>query len=157
MLPVEHLVCYTAAVLDPLHKQRLDSARVARLSTASAAGVPHCVPVCYAVDGQRILIALDQKPKTVGVHALRRVRNVLANPRAALLVDRYSDEWTQLWFLLLECEAGLCELTQPQLALLRERYPQYRSMDLGPALYLDPTRVVFWSAIDAGGSMGPAG
>lgn len=133
-------------MLDEVHRTLLESARVARLATASSAGVPHCVPVCYAYDGQHIVIALDEKPKSVPVTSLRRVRNVVENPRAALLLDHYSDDWTRLWFLLVESTAGVCDLTPPQLDALRRRYPQYREMHLSKGIYLRPSRVVYWQA-----------
>ena len=37
----------------------LREARVARLATADAAGQPHVVPVCFAVDGRTSYTPLD--------------------------------------------------------------------------------------------------
>jgi PPOX class probable F420-dependent enzyme len=136
------------SMLNDTHRALLETGRVARLSTASGTAAPHCVPVCYALDGEHILIALDEKPKSVPVHSLRRVRNIAENPRAAFLLDHYSEDWSRLWFLLVESTAGVCELTPPQLALLRRRYPQYQAMRLSQALCLVPTRVVHWQASD---------
>jgi PPOX class probable F420-dependent enzyme len=66
--------------------------RVARLATADENGNPHAIPVCYAYDGERFYIPLDEKPKRVGVTKLRRVRNILARPQIALLFDQYEDD-----------------------------------------------------------------
>jgi PPOX class probable F420-dependent enzyme len=52
---------------------------VARLATVGADGRPHCVPVCYAIDGQRALVMTDAKSK--------KARNIQATGVAALAVD----------------------------------------------------------------------
>ena len=79
----------------------LTEARVARLATADANGRPHAIPVCFAYadlgyGGENIYIVLDQKPKTAELTRLRRVRNILANPQAALVVDHYDEDWRSL-------------------------------------------------------------
>ena len=58
----------------------LADARVARLATADSQGQPQAIPVCFAFNGETIYIVLDQKPKSVELTRLRRVRNILANP-----------------------------------------------------------------------------
>src|SRR5690348_10484197 len=114
----------------------LSAARVARLATADAAGVPHVVPVCFALDAPAgaCYIALDQKPKRVAPARLKRVRNILANPHAALLCDVYREDWRRLSYCLVHAEAGLIDPGTPEhanaLALLRAKYAQYRAMDL---------------------------
>ncbi len=101
------------------HEQarRLASAPVGHLSTASKAGAPHVIPVCFALDPQAeespIYIVLDQKPKRAALIRLRRVRNILENPRVALVVDHYDADWTQLWYILLTGTAELLELDDP--------------------------------------------
>nr|MBA4115097.1 pyridoxamine 5'-phosphate oxidase family protein [Rubrobacter sp.] len=54
-----------AVVLTPEQTSFLVRQRVARLSTADAAGAPYAIPVCFAYDGNLIHIALDEKPKDV--------------------------------------------------------------------------------------------
>ncbi len=107
------------------------SARVAHLATASPDGVPHIVPVCFALDGDIVYSAIDAKPKRVPPRKLRRVQNILANPRAMLLVDRYEEDWSRLRYILIRARADLL-VDGPEwagaLRLLREKYPQYRSM-----------------------------
>ena len=51
----------------------LERQRVAHLATAEGGGVPHVVPVCFALIGETMYVALDEKPKRVFVRALRRV------------------------------------------------------------------------------------
>jgi PPOX class probable F420-dependent enzyme len=60
-------------------------ARVARLATVGADGRPHVVPVCPVLDGELILFATDEESA--------KVRNLRANPRVALMVDEYSEDW----------------------------------------------------------------
>ena len=129
----------------------LTDARVARLATADAAGRPHVIPVCFAFDGEAIYIVLDQKPKTVELTRLRRVRNILVNPQASLVVDHWDEDWHSLRYVLASCHAELldgdkAESTQA-VALLREKYRQYREMDLdgNPVIKLTPQRFTAWS------------
>ena len=128
----------------------LETQRVARLATADAAGQPHVVPVCYACDGECIFIALDDKPKRVAPERLKRVRNIRENPRVALVVDRYGEDWSQLAFVLIQ---GAAEIVPPGLpeharavGLLRQRYPQYRAMpiDANPIIAIRPASTASW-------------
>src|SRR5258708_15539572 len=101
--------------------------RSARLATSEAEGRPYVVPVCYAYDGERFYTPLDEKPKRADVGALRRVRNIRARGEAALLVDRYDDDWSRLGWVLAQ---GRAELLLPPherhtvaLRPLRQRHP----------------------------------
>ncbi len=129
--------------------------RVARLATADRTGQPHVVPVCYAVDEAGFYIALDSKPKRAPPERLKRVRNILENPRVALVIDRYSDDWHQLAFLLIRGEAALLmpgdSRHAPAITLLRDRYPQYRAMPINerPLITIRPTTIIAWGALDA--------
>jgi PPOX class probable F420-dependent enzyme len=124
--------------------------RVARLGTADEHGTPHLVPVCYAFDGQCFYTPLDEKPKRVAGKKLRRVRNIEARHEASLLIDQYSDDWTQLGYVLVH---GRAELLDPKdethahaVKLLRMRYAQYRTMVLEqhPVIVITPDRVTSW-------------
>jgi PPOX class probable F420-dependent enzyme len=77
-------------------RSRFAGARVARLATVSATGVPHLVPVTFAVLGERIVFVVDDKPKSTT--RLRRLDNIAARPTVCLLVDIYDDDWTRLWW-----------------------------------------------------------
>jgi PPOX class probable F420-dependent enzyme len=129
---------------------RFASARVARLATADAAGTPHVVPMVFAVAGDVIYSAVDAKPKRTT--ALRRLANVRANPRVAVLADRYDEDWTALWWVRADGTARVLEPTEPEAgrarALLADRYPQYRrEPPAGPVLAIDVTRWSGWSAV----------
>jgi PPOX class probable F420-dependent enzyme len=127
-------------------RERLMSARVARLATVDAEGRPHLVPICFAVESHTIYNALDHKPKR-GTR-LRRFANVAANPRACVLADHYEDaDWAALWWVRADGSGRVLATDSPEarraLALLRERYAPYReSPPAGPVLALDVER---WS------------
>src|SRR4029453_11029885 len=72
----------------------LETARVGRLGLLDEERAPRVLPVTYAVAEGRIWSAVDRKPKRSGEPA--RLRFVRGDPRAALTVDRYSDDWEQL-------------------------------------------------------------
>jgi PPOX class probable F420-dependent enzyme len=78
-------------------RDRFTAARVARLATADARGVPHLVPVAFAIQDDEIVFAVDHKPKSTT--DLRRLRNIAANPAVAFLADHYDDDWLRLWWV----------------------------------------------------------
>jgi coenzyme F420-0:L-glutamate ligase/coenzyme F420-1:gamma-L-glutamate ligase len=128
----------------------LQAQRAGRLATATHDGAPHVIPVCYAYDGASLYIALDAKPKRVAPERLRRIRNILENPRVALVIDRYSDDWSQLAYLLIQGTAMLIQPDQAEhsraVSLLRKRYVQYLAMPIEqqPVIAIRPTTVVAW-------------
>jgi coenzyme F420-0:L-glutamate ligase/coenzyme F420-1:gamma-L-glutamate ligase len=115
--------------------------RVGRLATVTAAGAPVVVPCCFAVmesDGEPVVVSvLDGKPKTVDPRALARVRNIEANPAVCVTVDDYAEDWSRLRFVQLRGTARLLEggsdRAETAIGVLREKYPQYRAMDLDGA------------------------
>lgn len=130
------------------------AARVAHLATVDARGEPHVMPVCYAYDGDRFYIAIDEKPKRPD-RKLRRVRNIEQTGRAALVIDRYVDaDWTRLAWLMARGAVKMLSADDTDhariVALLRERYPQYRQMTLerAPLIALTPERITSWGALD---------
>ena len=131
----------------------LEASRHGYLSTASPDGDPHLQPVVFQVVGDAIYIAIDEKPKTT--LRLRRLTNLESNPRFALLVDRYEDDWSKLWWILLRGPAEVlwpsqweAEEAASVITKLREKYAQYEQMGLEqrPLLKLIPDSVTQWSA-----------
>jgi len=114
----------------------LTLARVGRLATADRAGAPHNVPLCFWFDGgARFYFVIDEKPKREIGTGLKRMRNIAENPRVALVVDHYEEEWTALAYVLIHGEARVVEDPgEYTIALrnLRDKYPQYRAMALNP-------------------------
>jgi PPOX class probable F420-dependent enzyme len=121
-------------MLSDAQRRFLATARVAHLATADASGTPHVVPVCYAVEGATLYITIDEKPKRRDV-PLKRLRNILANPAVAVSVDRWDEDWTRLAWVMLRGHAEILEAGAEHdraQDLLRDRYRQYRDMDLAP-------------------------
>ncbi len=118
----------------------------------SSAGRPTLVPVCFVLLGNTIYQAIDAKPKRVKPRQLRRVRNVMRNPRAALLVDQYREDWTKLWYVLLEGRARVLESGpehQRAIAALKRKYRQYVRMPLASdalVIALDVERHRYWAS-----------
>lgn len=127
----------------------LIAGRVARLATASDDGTPHVVPVCYAYLDGIIYSALDRKPKRVEATRLRRVRNIEANSKVALVVDEYLEDWSRLAYVLVTGTAALLEDGVERSnaeAALRAKYPQYAELlHEGCAIIrVTPKRIVSW-------------
>lgn len=137
-------------------RSRFAAARVARLATLGPDSAPFVVPVTFAVDGDRIVTAVDAKPKR---HAhLRRVANIEANARVALLADHYDEDWRALWWARADGRGrvvtGGAEMERA-FELLRARYPQYASVEImGPAIVVTVERWTGWSAGDGIGLAG---
>lgn len=132
----------------------LTARRVGHLATADRHGAPLVLPVCYALDGSVIYITVDQKPKRADI-PLKRLRNIAENKRAALVVDRYDEDWTRLGWVMLRGNAEILregpEHDHAQ-ALLRERYRQYANMYLAPlpVIALRIARVTSWGTLAPG-------
>ena len=86
----------------------LSSVRVGHLATADMQGSPHVVPVCFAAGAESIYSVLDQKPKRASLTRLRRVKNIQTNPQVTLLVDHYEEDWSRLWYIMVEAAANCC-------------------------------------------------
>ena len=123
-------------------------ARVARLATVAADGRPHLVPVVFALARDAVYSAVDEKPKRT--RRLRRLENVRADPRVALLADHYDDgDWDALWWARADGVARVIEGDEaaPAIALLTERYVQYRDAPPhGPVLAVAVERWSGWRA-----------
>lgn len=125
----------------------LRGARVARLGLLDRAGAPRVLPVTFAVAEGRIWSAVDRKRKQEGKPA--RVGFLRRDPRAAVTVDRYSDDWTELaWVQVLGSVAVLeVEDAHPGIEALSAKYEQYRAeAPPGPVIALDPRRWLWWRA-----------
>ena len=130
------------------------TARTGHLATADEAGAPHVIPVCFAlgpdsIHGEIIYSVLDQKPKRTSLNRLRRVRNILANPQVALVVDHYEEAWDRLWYILIRGRAELLmdgEERVTAIGQLRRKYDQYQSMDIddNPVITITTTGTVAW-------------
>jgi PPOX class probable F420-dependent enzyme len=135
-------------MLSELQRRFIDSRRVGHLATADAGGAPFLTPVCFGLNSDTLYITIDEKPKRRDV-PLKRMRNILENPNTAFLVDRYDENWARLGWVMLRGRADIlydgAERDRAQ-ALLRNRYAQYRAMNLTdlPVIALRVARVVSW-------------
>jgi PPOX class probable F420-dependent enzyme len=116
----------------------------------SADGRPHLVPVCFVLLGGlrgTVYIAVDHKPKRST--RLRRIANIEATGRACLLVDHYSEDWSQLWWVRLDGGGRVVEDPAEvgrAIAALAGKYAQYAERrPAGPVLALDITAESSWS------------
>ena len=128
-------------------KQRLAQAQVAHLATAGMDGRPHVVPITFATDGETLYFAVDAKPKRTT--NLKRLQNIAANPAVSVLVDRYEDDWTRLWWVRVDGTARIVEDPaewERAIDLLMKRYPQYRhTRPQGPVVAISMDRLSGWS------------
>ncbi|MFI5719890.1 TIGR03668 family PPOX class F420-dependent oxidoreductase [Nocardia sp. NPDC051750] len=128
-------------------RSQFAAARVARLATVTAEGLPHIVPIVFAVAGDTVYTAVDAKPKSTT--ALRRLANIEANPNVAVLADCYDEDWTRLWWVRADAVARIVtgERARTGIEQLTARYPVYRDQPPpGPVLALEVTRWSGWSA-----------
>jgi len=121
-------------------------APVARLATVNPGGGVDVVPITFALDGDHLVTAVDQKPKTTT--DLRRLRNVREHPEVTVLVDHYDEDWDRLWWVRLRGRARVvAEGPDRDRAadLLRERYDQYRDRPpQGAAIWVEITSWTGW-------------
>jgi PPOX class probable F420-dependent enzyme len=128
-------------------RERFAAARVARLATAGPDNQPHIVPVTFALSGDTIVTAIDQKPKTTT--SLRRLRNIAENPRVSLLADHYADDWTELWWVRADGAARMVdddEARRAAIHALAAKYAQYRDdPPRGPVIEIEVRSWRGWS------------
>jgi PPOX class probable F420-dependent enzyme len=125
------------------------AARVARLATVASDGVPHLVPITFAVVGATIVHAVDHKPKRT--RALRRLDHIAVNPAVSVLADHYEEDWRALWWVRADGRARIEEAGSPvgaaAIAALVERYAPYRETPPeGPVVVVAVERWSGWSA-----------
>ena len=128
-------------------KELLSAERVARLGLVDDAGAPRVLPVTFAVAEGRIWSAIDRKPKRTGEPA--RLRFLRRDPRAALTVDRYSDDWDHLAWVQVLGRVSIVAVAEGRAGLeaLRAKYEPYRQeAPPGPLLALQPERYLWWRA-----------
>jgi hypothetical protein len=94
--------------------------RVCRVATVGRRGVPHNVPVCPIMDGDRIYFA--------SAAGGTKVRNVRATGHVALAFDEYTEVWSGLKGILVWGRGRVIE-GGPAFRRIRRllylRYPQY--------------------------------
>jgi PPOX class probable F420-dependent enzyme len=111
-----------------VHAARLASARVARLATTDPDGRPHLVPIVFALEGETLYSAVDQKPKRS--QRVRRIENARSRPDVTILIDHYDEDWARLWWIRVRGHARVLDEgagREHALQVLIDKYPQYRA------------------------------
>ena len=84
------------------------------------------------------------------------MRNLQVNPAAALVVDRWDEDWRRLGWVHVRGSAAVVEGGAPHrrgIDLLRAKYPQYRAMRLEerPMIVLTIAAVRSWGDLSLPG------
>jgi coenzyme F420-0:L-glutamate ligase/coenzyme F420-1:gamma-L-glutamate ligase len=129
----------------------LSRTRVARLATADSTGQPHVIPIVFATDDERLYTPLDKKPKRLAPNQLKRVRNLIENPKLAFVVDHYEEDWTKLAWVMVKGTGSMVESGEEYatgVRLLEQKYPQYVQMPLKdrPLIVITPLEITNWDA-----------
>jgi PPOX class probable F420-dependent enzyme len=130
-------------------RERFEEARVGRLATITSTGRPHLVPIVFAFVGNDIWTAVDAKPKSTRL--LRRLANIESSPQVSILVDRYEDDWSTLWWVRVDGDARVvpvdAEGARLGLSALVAKYPQYKTQaPPGPLIRVAVRSWTSWSA-----------
>lgn len=129
---------------------RLGAAGNGVLGTVHGRRGVDAVPVVYVVEDGCIVIPIDAvKPKRGP--RLQRLRNLDADSRAVLLVDRYDADWSELWWVRAHGRATEAPPTNPQLERLAAAFPAYAAAGTVPSvLALVPDEIAGWAATGPG-------
>ena len=104
------------------------------------------VPVVFVVVDGQLVVPIDTVKAKAG-RRLQRLANIEADPRVVLLVDRYDDDWSRLWWVRIHGEAVEVDAGPSQLAALAAAFPAYQEAGtVTGALVLTPTETTGWSA-----------
>jgi len=136
-------------------RAKIKKARVARLATVDEKCRPHVVPICFVYSSGSIYTAIDRKPKRVSVENLARLQHLRTSPDVALVIDEYSEDLGQLWYIQLRGKASLIPQVGNRehakaIRQLRAKYPQYAAGMLGdeaPVIRIRPERIVSWGGL----------
>lgn len=113
--------------------------RMGYLATASSNMQPYVTPVVFVIQNENVYVPLDQKPKTVNILKLKRVKNIQENSKVCFLVQHYDEDWTKLWFVMITGYATLAnassETLKAELKIIRDKflskYSQYNKISVG--------------------------
>ncbi len=138
---------------EPAVRAFIASARIGPLATVSGAGEPHNIPLCFWFDDSRFYFVIDEKPKRKSGTEIKRMKNIAENPRVALVIDHYDEDWNRLAYVLIHGDARIVEDDAEYATAiqhLRHKYAQYHAMLLtqerNPAIRIEPQRVHVWGA-----------
>ena len=118
--------------------------RVCRVATVNRKGVPHNVPVCPILDGDRVYFATEARAV--------KVRNIQAMGHVALVFDEYTEAWSGLKGVLIRgmgrtIEAGPAYRRIRKLLYRRfQQYEGYAALEEKDTVVVEvtPTRTFSW-------------
>jgi len=99
-----------------------------------------------------LYFSIDEKPKRSPASQLKRIRNIQVNPKVAVVVDHYDEDWRRLGWILMQGAASVLpsgeEHKRAQTAL-KSRYEQLRDMNIEelPVVCTRIERVVTWGRL----------
>jgi PPOX class probable F420-dependent enzyme len=139
----------TLATVDPEEmRRRIATKRSGTLATIGPDGRPHLVPFVFALKGDTLFWAVDDKPKRS--KDLQRLRNIARDPRVSVLFDHYSDDWSDLWWVRVNGTARILsggEERERAVKALQGKFPPYREQPLDAAVVaIDIEEWSGWSA-----------
>jgi PPOX class probable F420-dependent enzyme len=134
----------------------LTGARRAVLATIADDGSPRLVPMTFVYEDGIVYSAIDEKPKrSADPRDLARVHDIEVRPRVSVLVDCWSEDWSELAWLRL---SGTARLIGPNgesaaeheraVGLLRAKYAQYatHALETRPVIRIEIDRARSWFA-----------
>lgn len=126
----------------------LAAARVGHLGSTRPDGAPHIVPITFAITDGTLVTMVDHKPKTT--QRLQRLVNLESTPRASVMVDHYSEDWSELWWVRIDGPASIHhdgELWESSRRELAAKYAHYaRKRPEGPAIAVTIETVTSWES-----------
>lgn len=121
------------------------------MATVDELGKPLVIPVCFVYDGTFIYSPIDKKQKSVSASKLKRVRNITGNPNISLVIDNYVENWSLLYYVIIQGTAEMIyegQEYQNALTILTEKYSQYAEMGLeslgAPVIKITPEKIITW-------------
>lgn len=131
-------------------RARLEAHDHAILCTVHAERGVDAVPVAYAVDADGYVGVPVDLVKPKASLRLQRERNLEADQRATLLIERWDrDDWSRLWWVRAELlwQGNDAAAKANDLgARLADRYPQYQDQPFARVLVLRIVAISGWSA-----------
>lgn len=130
--------------LKKIERDFISLQRVLRIATVDKNGMPHNVPLCHVMDGDRIYFATEKGSK--------KVKNLMESGKAALVCDEYSEIWSYLRGVCIQGKTRVISQGQEfrkARKLLYQKYTQYEGafpFEEGKTVIIEiiPQNIVSW-------------
>lgn len=126
----------------------LDCMPVARMALRDLGDQPEALPIVFARVADSLWSPIDGKPKGPAGQ-LGRIARLERAPRVMLVLDHYTDDWRDLWWIRIKATAEILSDKHPDwlpaIAALDRKYPQYQTT---PMFKDEPTMLRFtWGGV----------